>query len=217
MQLIGQNPDTILDTLKTLDEKVKFVLANSREIVKLRKPKREIAEYQAAVLYVLTKPYNKPDANILELGTALGYSASIMAQAAPEANLVTMTPRESEVNAARENLKIFPNVEVLCSKSVDYLDDYSWPELDLIFVDGDHARIKLDLPWWNWLKVGGLFLHHDYSPEDSGRPCPPVYEGINEFSDWLGRKPDVLVVDDHKVGLAGFYKTEDDSRNVYEL
>jgi predicted O-methyltransferase YrrM len=162
---------------------------------------------------------------ILEIGTALGYSAAMMAEAAPTAHITTLNPKEIEYPRAVKWLAPYTNVHVAKIKSWDFLEaarhfstpTYQW-QVDMIFVDGDHGQIKRDLPWWEFLKVGGLMLFHDYSPEGSARPCQPVYDAVNDFAVGLGREPDLLVdwgiepdllvIDDRGVGLAGFYKRE---------
>ena len=102
-------------------------------------------------------------------------------------------------------------------KNVRVVEAFSWDyfatdenKYDFVFVDGDHKRIREDLPWWNRLNVDGLFFHHDFSPNGSTRACPPVYRNLLAFRDWLGREFDVLIVDDEKVGMAGFYRRADD-------
>jgi len=98
-------------------------------------------------------------------------------------------------------------VRLVPARSWDYLAAYAGPELDLVFVDGDHGLVVRDLPWFNWLRLNGLLLFHDYTPASSGkRPCAPVYETVRVFGDMLGREPDVLVVDDQGDGMAGFYR-----------
>lgn len=173
--------------------------------------KQEIYPYQAAALYKLANRYDSAKCHILELGTYYGYSAAVMAQAAGRALIETLNPTSWEVDEAKEHLKDFGNVVVRCIHSWDFLAEFhnEW-KYDLIFVDGDHKRVRLDLPWWNHLAVGGLFLFHDYTPLGSPRHCPPVYEVLNKFRDWLGRDFDVLVVDNEKVGMAGFYKQAGD-------
>ena len=52
--------------------------------------KREISEYQAAALYAIATRFNRPGARILEIGTAWGYSAAVMALAAPQAAITTL-------------------------------------------------------------------------------------------------------------------------------
>ena len=208
LKITGLRPHEILDQLSQGNSDLHSALVRSREHVPWIK--REINEYQAALVYCLAKRFNYKGANILEIGTAWCRSVSLMSIAAPLANIVTLNPKEHEVKKAYGHLRTFPNIEIKQKISWDYLESYDGPELDMVFIDGDHKRVKRDFPWWNWLKVGGLKLHHDYSPADSSRPCPPVYDACNEFIAFLGRESDILVVDDAQVGMIGFVKKEGD-------
>lgn len=177
--------------------------------------KREIWAYQAMALYHLVRPYNRDGATILEIGTAFGFSAAVMASAAPLAKIMTLNPKAEEVVQARKHLASWPNVTVVENASVPFLEEatrFALPlTFDVIFVDGDHKHIRLDLPYFNLVRAGGLFFHHDYSPEWSPRPCSVVYEELNRFSEHvLRRDMDVIIVDDTDVGMAGWYKMPDD-------
>jgi predicted O-methyltransferase YrrM len=176
-----------------------------------KRGKQEVFPYQAAVLYALAKQYNREEAQILEIGTYYGLTAAVIAEAAPKANIITLNPLEWEVQDARYALHRYENVSVICRHSWDYLEMLA-PEwmLDMVFIDGDHKRVRLDLPWWNRVKEGGLILFHDYTPLGNPRHCPPVYEVVNEFAGYLGREMDVAVIDTDNVGMAGFYKKPDD-------
>lgn len=171
--------------------------------------KKEIAEYQAAALYALVKPYNVEGARILEIGTAWGFSAAVMAEAAPNAMIITLNPVEPEAAIARKHLKHYSNVAVVEALSWDYLAQHRGSPYDVIFVDGDHKNVRRDLPWWDCIAPGGAFLFHDYSPAGTYRECPPVYEALNEWAAVNEHPLDVLVVDDGGVGFAGFYKSRD--------
>lgn len=197
-------PADILTAIIQEHPEVTKVLKRVRERVPAIK--REIAAYQAAALYALVKPYNVAGSRILEIGTAYGYSAAVMAEAAPLATIITLNPKESEVELAKNHLLHYRNVTVLPKISWEYLAEYTGQPFDVIFVDGDHKRIALDMPWWEWVKPGGLFFHHDYSPAGTYRECPPVYECLNEWAQRMEHPLDVLVVDDGGVGMAGFYK-----------
>lgn len=167
----------------------------------------QMEAYQAAALYKLARQQNRHGANFLEIGTLHGYSAALLSLAAPRANIITLNPRKDENAIARKNLRGYPNVRVLDVKSWEHLIDYAGPELDLIFVDGDHNRIALDLPWWQHLKVGGLMIFHDYSPNASAI----VYAVLNKVSEILKRDPDVRVIDTEKlIGMVGFIRQADD-------
>jgi len=187
-QLLQEHPD------------VATALENSKRIP------GQIAPHQAAALYVLAGQYNRRGAHVLEIGTFHGYSASIIAQAAPLAEIVTLNPSAKEATLAIKNLAPWPNVTVGTAASWDYMEGYRSPRLDMIFVDGDHKHIWRDMPWWAWVEEGGLMLFHDYSP----RLCRPVYAAVGRLGEMLGREPDVLVMDDDGLGMAGFYRQPED-------
>ena len=171
--------------------------------------KREVWEEQALVIAYLASQYDRKDAFILEIGANRGFTAAVLKLAAKKALVTTLEPDENNRREARGN--VLPlGVVVRPEKSTLYLErtEGSGCEYDMIFVDGDHKRVRLDLPWFNRLKVGGLFLHHDYSPLESARPCPSVFEALNDFGAHLGREADVLVVDNTMVGMAGWYRRE---------
>jgi predicted O-methyltransferase YrrM len=195
IQMEDMSPDKIIEALLLLDDDVEEALENSVGI------EAQILPYQAAALYVLARQYDLAGARLLDIGTAAGYSASVMAQAAPKAEIVTLNPAAHEVEAARRNLERWPNARVVQSTSWAYLSDYGGPFLGMIFVDGDHRRVADDIPWWRWVEAGGLLLFHDYSTG----ACPPVYESVNGLAEALGRGLDVLIVDDRGIGMAGFY------------
>lgn len=197
--------DEILTAVLRLHPEIVSVLG--RVAAKVPFIKRQVAEYQGAVLYALAVQYNRQGAMILEIGTAWGYSAACMATAASKAELITLNPKQTEYPVAIRHLAYWPNVKVMNIKSWDYVDQNE-NIFDMIFVDGDHGQVRRDLIWWEFLKPGGLLLFHDYAPAGSGRPCQPVYDEVNRFAEQLGRPPDVLIVDDRGVGLAGFYKDD---------
>jgi len=204
LQVAGETPSAIIAQMESLHPGTKWVLREARR--RAAHGKREIYEYQAAALHVLASQYNRAGARILEIGTFWGYSAAVMAEAAPEAQIVTLNPKAHEVPIARQNLSAYLNVKVVEAFSWDYLKDCDGQTFDMIFVDGDHKRVTLDLPFWEHIVPGGLFLFHDYSPDETPRPCPAVYQAVNEFAFANGVIFDVLVVDDTGVGMAGFYK-----------
>lgn len=172
----------------------------------MRVTNKAVYPYQAAALYHHAKPYN--GGRVLEIGTAYGFSCFYIASAMPDSPIVTLNTNADEVKAAQASLSRFPNVQVVEFVSWDYFSVTTKfnREYDFIFVDGDHKQIDRDLAWFNRLSIGGLIMFHDYSPKDSTRPCPPVYRAVNEMGKQLGRKPNILIIDGNKVGLAGFYR-----------
>jgi predicted O-methyltransferase YrrM len=179
----------------------------------IKQSKHEIAEWQAMCLYALATHVNLAVRRLdqrpgyaLEIGTAMGYSAYFLSRGLPHMFLTTLTPNDGERVAAQRALAPMA-VQCLGFKSWDFLK-VSKRDYDFIFVDGDHARVAWDLPWFNRLQPNGLIVFHDYSPEGSGRACPPVYNAVNLMAQQLGREPDVLLMNEQLVGMAGFYRRE---------
>lgn len=194
------NPDVILSKILADFPAAGEALKQAEHI------QAQLLPYQAAALFALVRPFNRVGATILEIGTAAGYSAAIMAQAAPRGFITTLNSAEHEVIGAMVNLELFMNVHPVCAASWDYLVEKPLAQFDVIFVDGDHGQIVRDMPWWDRVEPGGLMLFHDYSP----KVCPPVYEAVNQLASDLDRDgPDVTIMDDKQIGLAGLYKIED--------
>jgi len=195
MNLTG-SADILTQNLRTLCPSASVAVLNSRRI------KCQLHEYQALALFKLASDYNIASASILEIGTLAGYSASIMAQAAPNATIITLNPADWEVEEARGNLEEYRNVTVLESYSWDYLEKYNGHQFDMIFVDGDHNRIARDLPWFKHLRVGGLMLFHDYCETKSGI----VFARLNETANKYDHPFDVYLMDSSGNGMVGFYR-----------
>lgn len=201
MKITG-TPDGLIEAVAIDCPEIYDVLDRVREQVPF--VKREILRHEAAVLYMLARDLDCEGARFLEIGTAWGYSAAVLAEAAPCATITTLNPKRSEYELAVQHLIDYDNVVPLMTHSWDYLKDGDH-EFDLVFVDGDHDQVARDLPWWDRLRESGLMLFHDYSPDGAGRPCQQVVDVVDQFAAQLGRKPDVLVKDDRNVGMAGFY------------
>ena len=161
--------------------------------------------YQMVALFGLATRYNRKGARILEIGTGHGSSAFMISRAASRAAIVTLTVNALEANRARSGLARAgcTNVNIIVERSVEYFKRgvEAW---DAIFVDGNHKHIAADLPWFNRLQVGGFFLCHDYSQDSN----PIVYTVLNGLADRLGRGFDVSVIDELRLGMAGFYRRD---------
>lgn len=203
--------------IKTADQWLSHYITQHPELTKLEyaarkaipNTKKAVYSYQAAALYHHAKPYNGGQA--LEIGTAYGYSCYFLASAMPDSRIVTLNASEGEHKEDVKILAKFKNVTCLHRLSWDYLAESDGTAIyNFIFVDGDHrpGPIRRDFQYFNRLLTGSLILFHDYSPLGSGRECPPVYEAVNELSKMLGRQPDVMIVDDKQVGMAGFIRRE---------
>lgn len=175
--------------------------------------KRQISPYQAAALAYHAHQHDHPGARFLEVGTALGYSACILATAAPQATITTLNPKDGEFERARANLKIRSNVRVVKLTSDEFLaagrqgDASARGPYDLIFIDGDHAypMVLHDSQFFEWLAPGGLIIFHDYSPDDSTRPSGGCYRALNDLQ-LRHRQADVRIIGSGKVGMLGWIR-----------
>jgi predicted O-methyltransferase YrrM len=200
---IGQD-DKIMKTVRKLWPDVDAVLKWAAKYIP--KIKRQVAEYQGAILAYYAYVYNKPSAKFLEIGTAIGYSACVMATAAPMAWITTLNPKGGEYQKAVKNLSVRSNVRVVKQTSEEFWHSDNG-QYDMIFVDGDHryAMVLHDAQFFNRLKPGGLIIFHDYSPDGSDRPSDGSYKALNDLAE-KHRPFDVKVVGTGNVGMVGWIR-----------
>lgn len=204
LQLINQKPADIINKLQESNPELDDIFSKLEPIK--QHFNGAVQKYQAALIYCLSKQYNFTGSQILEIGLGRGYSTSYIATAAPLAHITSLSVSSDELNDAKKNLRTngIRNVHYKLLKSTEFYNDLH--RFDMIFVDGDHKHVKDDLPYWHLIKPYGLFLFHDYCSLDSVKPQPVVYEVLNNFALEIGKRPDVLVVDDTLIGMAGWYK-----------
>lgn len=127
---------------------------------------------------------------IVEIGTYLGGSASILAHSNPTARIYTYdlfdgadwdphfkfdlvkealgpNTRRTKLNIS-ELVKTYPNIEIRQSKKMQP-ESFDWDgtKIDLLFDDGAHANpaLRLNLNYWlPFVKENGLVAMHDYRP-----------------------------------------------------
>jgi predicted O-methyltransferase YrrM len=142
--------------------------------------RKQLKTYQAAALYWMAEEFNLDGSRIMEIGTFLGYSTSIIAQAAPRAHITTMNPKPKEVETARKNLSKCRNVTFVTMASWDYYPAAPC-NIEMVFVDGDHYTIE---------------------------SCAPVVAAVDQLCASQKKvAPDVVIIDSDGVGMAGIYKT----------
>ena len=98
---------------------------------------------------------------ILEIGTAVGYSASRFVQYAPNAIVDTIELDEDRANEAKENIKkigIEEKINILVGNAVDILPTLEG-EYDIIFIDANKGKYPIFLEEGIRLsKNGGIIL-----------------------------------------------------------
>lgn len=137
-----------------MKDKLQFFGVESREYCPFIREKSE------DLLVKLLKEV-KPK-KILEIGTFLGYSASIMAEACPEAEIVTLEKSEINFSDAQKNLQGYSNIKSLCCDALDYLQNNQNVLFDFVFLDGPKGQYYKYLPLLKkMLNVGGVLFADD--------------------------------------------------------
>jgi predicted O-methyltransferase YrrM len=137
---------------------------------------------------------------VLEVGSAFGYSAVVMALAGATVHAVDPHAwlRSADIMAA--NLRVYgvgDRVAIDCRSSHEVLPTLAdWGErFDLVFVDGDHAReaVDHDVSWaLKLLAPGGVLACHDYGEDCC---CAGVRKALDEwFPDGSDELVDTLFV-----------------------
>lgn len=138
--------------------------------------------------------------SILEVGTAIGYSTIWLAEAAPEARIVTMDIDEERLTRARANIQ-----EAGCAERVEILSrdaTLGLPEnyqFDCLFIDaakGQYQKfLELYLPM---LRTGGLVISDNVlfrglvaSPDEAGKRQRPLVDKLIKFNHQLATSPDL--------------------------
>lgn len=100
------------------------------------------------VLQKLTKEL-KSNSNILEIGTAIGYSGCLMLLNSPKSNLTTIEKNSNMVKIAKNNFKklnLCSRVNILQGDATEILKDLN-NKYDFIFLDGSKSQYVHQLPF----------------------------------------------------------------------
>ena len=143
--------------------------------------------------------------NIVEIGSYLGRSSTVLGQVAKyrNHNLTCIDPfidgcgnikaKDMEKHFRQNMDSLNLKYELLAMKSEDAVKIYD-KEISLLFIDGDHTKqgVKKDKELWlPKVKVGGYALFHDY----------------NEREGWLGVKATVDTINKKEFVCDGIQQT----------
>lgn len=95
--------------------------------------------------YLLNLLRMKRPAKILEIGTAVGYSASCMAHVLPNCKITTIEISEQAAEKARDNIRCMgyeSQIEVLVGEAQEVLDNLE-PGYDFVFIDAAKSHYQL--------------------------------------------------------------------------
>ena len=102
--------------------------------------------------------------SILEIGTAIGFSALLMAEQVPDAKIMTIDRNEEMIGFAKENFARFDQrkqITLLEGDAVDLLEHIE-QRFDLIFMDSAKSKYIVFLPEvLKRLEVGGVVILDD--------------------------------------------------------
>ncbi|MHB9782427.1 O-methyltransferase [Streptococcus sp. 10F2] len=142
---------------------------------------------------------------ILEVGTAIGFSALMMAEALPEAEIVTIDRNPEMIQLAKENFARFEEgkqIRLLEGEAQDILKDLKGHTFDFIFVDSAKSKYVVFLPdLLELLPKGGILIFDDVFQggdiaKDSGeirRGQRAIYRGLHKLFAVVDQHPDLMV------------------------
>jgi predicted O-methyltransferase YrrM len=147
------------------------------------------------------------DADVLEVGSAYGYSTVALALVARSVVAVDPHVTHGSYGILRANLGFYgiaEKVTVLIETSQQALPGLAgasigWPPVrtglrfDLVWIDGDHTAevVEHDVTWaLKLLKSGGVLACHDYDEET----CPGVKVALDKLFGGPGELTDTLAV-----------------------
>ena len=129
--------------------------------------------------------------SILEIGTAIGFSALLMAEQVPDAKIMTIDRNEEMIGFAKENFARFDQrkqITLLEGDAVDLLEHIE-QRFDLIFMDSAKSKYIVFLPEvLKRLEVGGVVILDDiFQGGDVARDIMEVRRGQRTFYRGLQR------------------------------
>lgn len=118
---------------------------------------------------------------ILEIGTAIGYSALLMADSSKESTIVTIDRNPEMIALAKENFSKFDSrhqISLLEGDALDILPNLEG-RFDFVFMDSAKSKYVVFLPeLLKYLSVGGLIIMDDVlQGGDVSKPIEEVRRG----------------------------------------
>ncbi|MFB4164827.1 O-methyltransferase [Alteribacillus sp. JSM 102045] len=138
---------------------------------------------------------------VIEIGTAIGYSALCIANHLPEAKVVSLEIDEERYNTAlsfRNKSDLVSQTEFILADALDdtlSLDDH--PLFDVLFIDAAKGKYeKYFNKYTPYLKQNGLIITDNVffkgfviNPEKSPKRIRPMVRKIHSYNEWLADHP----------------------------
>lgn len=103
--------------------------------------------------------------NILEIGTAIGFSALLMAENSPNAQITTIDRNEEMIGLAKENFAKYDNrkqISLLEGEAMELLPTLADDQYDFVFMDSAKSKYIVFLPEvLKKVKLGGIIVIDD--------------------------------------------------------
>lgn len=103
--------------------------------------------------------------NILEIGTAIGFSALLMAENSPNAQITTIDRNEEMIGLAKENFAKYDSrkqISLLEGEAMELLPTLVDDQYDFVFMDSAKSKYIVFLPEvLKKVKVGGIIVIDD--------------------------------------------------------
>ncbi|HFR3551224.1 TPA: O-methyltransferase [Streptococcus suis] len=103
--------------------------------------------------------------NILEIGTAIGFSALLMAENSPNAQITTIDRNEEMIGLAKENFAKYDSrkqISLLEGEAMELLPTLADDQYDFVFMDSAKSKYIIFLPEvLKKVKVGGIIVIDD--------------------------------------------------------
>ena len=141
--------------------------------------------------------------NILEIGTAIGYSALLMAENSPQSRISTIERNPEMLGLARENFAKFDSrkqISLLEGEAMELLPGLPDDHFDFVFMDSAKSKYIVFLPEvLKKVKVGGLIVIDDIFQggdvakdiSEIPRGQRAIYRGLQKLFDATLDNPDL--------------------------
>ncbi|HEL1641009.1 TPA: O-methyltransferase [Streptococcus suis] len=142
---------------------------------------------------------------ILEIGTAIGFSALLMADNSPHSKITTIDRNEEMIGFAKENFAKYDQrqqIELLEGEAMDILPTLPDDAYDFVFMDSAKSKYIVFLPEiLKKLQIGGLLVIDDIFQggdiakdiEEVRRGQRTIYRGLHKLFDATLDNPDLTV------------------------
>ena len=185
----------VIDLLEDFDE---FYL----ELEKFAEENRVPIIDKIGIRFLIQMLKVKKAKNLLEIGTAIGFSALLMAEHAPQAQITTIDRNPEMIELAKANFAKYDSrqqITLLEGDAVDLLETLE-DSYNLVFMDSAKSKYVVFLPQvLKRLNPGGLVLIDDVFQggdvakpfEDIKRGQRAIYRGLHSLFDATLDSPDL--------------------------